>query len=76
VDGARWYLAQDMFYSQSVLLYAFAKEWGRQRRRTRGRTTRGTPTGPTGCGSWCGVRAAHHLWKGGMGTMGISAPEV
>jgi LssY C-terminus len=25
VDGARWYLMQNMFYSQSLLRYAFAK---------------------------------------------------
>ena len=28
MDGARWYLAQDMFYSQSLLRYAFAKAVG------------------------------------------------
>jgi hypothetical protein len=28
VDGARWYLMQDMFYSQSLLRYAFAKGVG------------------------------------------------
>ncbi len=28
VDDARWYLMQDMFYSQSLLRYAFAKGVG------------------------------------------------
>jgi len=28
VDGARWYLLQDMFYSQSLHRFAFAKGMG------------------------------------------------
>ena len=74
VDDARWYLMQDLFYSQSLLRYAFAKGVGA----AHAREPAGELHGRSILDRWfasrdVAVAGADQLPEGGSGGMGIGA---
>jgi len=77
VDSARWYLMQDMFYSQTLIRFAFAKGGGRGGAREsacelygRSLLDRRFASGDVA------LEPARQLPEGGIGAMGTSAAVI